>query len=128
MLKRLFGFLLVFLFGVLSGAASLYFSQQQYHVGRPDFVADLSRSSYVIEATMKERIQSRIPLGSKQEMLIDFLKEQGFKPRWGGSQTAGAAYYRWDDPLCPQTWSVFWSTDSRGVITDIKTHYVDVCS
>lgn len=128
MLKRFFGFLLVFLLGALSGAAFLYFSQQQYHAGKPDFVADLSRSSYLIDAAMKERIEARIPLGSKQEILINFLKEQGFKPRWGESETAGAAFYRWDDPLCPQTWSVFWSTDPQGMIAAIDTHYVDVCS
>lgn len=128
MLKRFLRFLLVFTFGALSGAAFLYFSQQEYDAGRPDFVADLPRASDLIAGTMKERIQSEIPVGSKQEMLVDFLRQQGFKPRWGGRKTAGGAFYRWNDPFCPQTWTVFWSTDPEGKITNIETHYVDVCS
>lgn len=128
MLKSFFGFLFVFLLGAISGVAFLYFSQQHYYAGQPDFVADLPRASDLTDRTMNERIRSQIPLGSNQDMLIDFLREQGFKPRWGEGETAGAAFYRWDDPLCPQTWTVFWSTDPKGMIASIETHYVDVCS
>ncbi len=128
MLKRVFGFLIVFALGAIAGMAFLHFSQDDFHAGRPDFVADQPRDSQLVSSAMKERILSRIPIGSRQGLLIDFLKDQGFQARWGGGASSGAATYLWDGPICPETWDVFWSTDPQGIIANIETRYVDVCS
>jgi hypothetical protein len=102
---------------------------------------------------MTEVLQSKFPVGSKEDILRSSLLGQGFRSMEplptncippGQAAPVGVVFYRcltpqaeeqrkktlvyeWGNGICREKLFVIWSSDQLGVLTDVRSHYDGAC-
>jgi hypothetical protein len=100
-----------------------------------------------------ETLQSRFPIGSREDVLKSILLGQGFRSAkspppncipLGQPVPVGVVFYRcptpqeeeqrkrtlvyeWTNGICGQTLFVIWSSNELGALTDVRGHYSGAC-
>ena len=70
-------------------------------------------------------LKKKIPLGTPQDNLLKYLKEQGFRPSNYDPNVWTHAIMNWREGKCSYEWEVKWEADSNGKIKNLKVLFTD---
>jgi hypothetical protein len=99
----------------------------RWFAGEPELVSDLPRELSKVDAAFKQRIASRFPIGSPNELLVRTLSDQGFRREWNTRGARQVATYRSAVGVCRYSWSVDWSAGDDGRLTNVDAAFYAGC-
>lgn len=93
----------------------------------PEMAANLSTEIAKAKIQFAERVRARFPPGTVSFATGEELRKQGFSvdlaPGWGRST---AVLKRSQFP-CGKTWTVEWTSDRNGLLTEVNGRLITVC-
>jgi hypothetical protein len=117
---------------LLITAIAIFFSvttiavRDEWFAGDPPLVTGLSNHIETAREEFRARIAGRFPVGSSEEILVQELAQQGFKPKWGRSGSSTASYER-ASIVCRHVWDVTWRADKLGRLEHVDGMYRPIC-
>ncbi|MGA2293025.1 hypothetical protein [Bradyrhizobium sp.] len=109
-------------------AATLFvFSPAALH-SRPPPIAQGEDWFHFEAASRKltEVLQSKFPVGSRDDILKSILLDQGFRPEQKDKRKR-TLVYEWGGLGCVESISVVWSSDELGALTHVEGSYHGAC-
>ena len=93
----------------------------------PAIVATLPGDEAEFSRELDVRIRERFPVGTSEDKLIDYLKNEHFVPEWRRRDAPNESAFVWDGLLCTKIVRVRWRGDAAGILTDVGGAYESHC-
>jgi hypothetical protein len=116
-------------------AATLLLTAAAFGAGRlavgtysmPTIAATLPGDEAQFNREFDERIRDRFPVGTSEDVLVDYLASEHFAPEWRRRDGANAAAFVWSGLVCTEVVRVLWRADATGVLTAVNGAYESHC-
>lgn len=128
MKKYSFLFLLCFIGGWLTAEALDYLERAGWFTAEPAFIEALAWSPDEDISSIRQELMRRFPPGTKSIAFYAFLREEGFKSRFGTLDgRSSASYFHSRSLWCPERWVISWVNDTEGALSEIDISYEPHC-
>jgi hypothetical protein len=93
----------------------------------PPLVHDLPGNIPTASAEYDHRVRQRFPDGSEARGIVEELRRQGFRPRYGDSPSLRVYDFTKSDVPCELEWIVTWTPGADGRIAGVGGTYGAIC-
>jgi hypothetical protein len=93
----------------------------------PPLVGDLPSNIQTASAEFNRRVQQRFPDGSDAKGIVEELRRQGFRPRYGDGPSLRVYDFTKSNLPCELDWIVTWTPGADGRITGAGGTYDAIC-
>ncbi len=93
----------------------------------PAIVETLPGDEAGFSRELDNRIRERFPVGTSEDKLIDYLKNEHFVPEWRRGDGANSSAFVADGLICEKIARVRWRADAAGALTEVGGAYESHC-